>query len=434
MLIRSTSLSALAFALVIGAVASVQIKAQGDPVDNYLRSAEEKANRVVSNAGAQGRGIAMEAGQAVLNAVGAFRAAYSDSLQSTEASLDQQRTALFRDIRASADRLDEFTRTGTGNLQQVADTLAASVSNLPFGKDIPRVIRTGPLFVTASSAQTQELVVKGFGLANNNPTLSFGGIILRPNTATDTELRFAMPPLSFSPDAPTAASLVLTLFERQTRLVFFSKYVARTYPVRLTALPQRLASYEITPRQRVAEMLDETKQTPGYRCASPQGEGTNTVPVQVAPTPGWDIDVNSIHYNRSYSNHGSMTMNTTSSSGFTATLTCSGWGRIVGPFGVVIDAGSVGVEQGTFSFRQTRASSTLKNGDKILGALNWGQAVTLNNLPGDMETVVVVLKFFNGETLSVDGSGDSSFATVSLNSSSKILTITPKRVDDALRR
>src|SRR5437773_1115587 len=60
--------------------------AQVDPVDHYLTSAENSANSVVSNGGAQARGTAMEAGQALLNAITAFRAAYPEMLKLTESA------------------------------------------------------------------------------------------------------------------------------------------------------------------------------------------------------------------------------------------------------------------------------------------------------------------------------------------------------------
>ena len=43
------------------------------PIESYLSSAEKKATTVVNNAGSQGRGVAMEAGQSVLSAIAAFR-------------------------------------------------------------------------------------------------------------------------------------------------------------------------------------------------------------------------------------------------------------------------------------------------------------------------------------------------------------------------
>jgi hypothetical protein len=61
-----------------------------DPIDNYLTSASEKANDLVYNVGAAGRGVAMKAGQAALNAIGAFRAGYADSLKLTEGALTAQ--------------------------------------------------------------------------------------------------------------------------------------------------------------------------------------------------------------------------------------------------------------------------------------------------------------------------------------------------------
>jgi hypothetical protein len=173
--------------------------------------------------------------------------------------------------------------------------------------------------------------------------------------------------------------------------------------------------------------------TPAYRCESPHGEGSTTVPVSVVPKPGWTIDVSSIRYNRSYSNNGSFTMNTTASTGFTATLSCSGFGRKTGPFGVVIDAGNQGVEQGTFSYTQTREGTTLRDGESKTLALRWGDSLTVSDLPADTETVICRLNPFTGQQLDVEGTGGNRFLQLDFNSISKVVTIRAKAIEEALR-
>src|ERR1700752_3144652 len=59
------------------------------------------------------------------------------------------------------------------------------------------------------------------------------------------------------------------------------------------------------------------------------------------------------------------------------TLTCSGWGRVV-VLGNVIDHGSKGIEQGTFSYTETREGSILENATgKPPQILRWGDSITV---------------------------------------------------------
>src|SRR5262249_50688967 len=158
-----------------------------------------------------------------------------------------------------------------------------------------------------------------------------------------------------------------------TQWLAFSKYIPHEYPVTVTVYPTMLGTYSIVPRRRVKKIDTRPIQSPNYRCESPHGEGGASVPVHVVPTDGWQIAINSIKYNRSYSNHGSITMGTTSSAGFTATMSCYGFGVVKDPvFGRVVDAGSVGVEQGTFSFTESRQTTELADGTPLTGAIRWG--------------------------------------------------------------
>jgi hypothetical protein len=233
---------------------------------------------------------------------------------------------------------------------------------------------------------------------------------------------------------PILQGTTLRLFERKSRFLFFSTYVPHTYPIRYAIYPKEIGTFAVLPRRRVASVEKQTRTTPEYRYDSPHGEGSNSVAANIVATPGWTIDPSTISYNRTYSNHGSFTMNTTSAAGFTATLSCSGWGRITGPFGVVIDAGSVGVEKGGFSYVESRPMNNLQDGDLTEGTLKWGDSLTFSNLPQDTETVVVTLKPFTGQTLSMEGAGANRFLTLSFNAASKIVTMVARSVEDALRR
>jgi hypothetical protein len=407
--------------------------AQVVPIEQYLASVQEKANNVINNAGAQGRSIAMEAGQAAINAVASFRAFYGDSVRDTSQAATLQQTQLFKNIQTAAQQLDAFMRDSTTNLQGVANTLAVSVANLPLGKNTPRVTKVSPIFRV--STDQSDLVIGGVLLSNNRPSLMVDGKAVSPKTTTDTELRFAMPSINISTATPLLKRMTLTLFEKSTYWLVFSKYIPHEYPVTVTVYPTTLGTYSIVPRRRVTTTETRTIQSPGYRCESPHGEGGTSVPVHVVPTEGWQMDINSIKYNRSYSNHGSITMGTTSSAGFTATMSCYGFGIVKDPvFGKVIDAGSVGVEQGTFSFAESRQRTELTDGTPLTGTIKWANTESRTDLPGDTETAVVKIKLFDGQTVATDGSGETTFASIGFNPASKLVTISPKRIDDAFRR
>jgi hypothetical protein len=185
-----------------------------DPIENYLSSAQEKANNVVYNGGAAGSKIAMEAGQTLLNAIGSFRAAYADSLQLTERSLSGQQLTLFRNIRATTELLEGSLDRQSDRLLGITNTLDQAIRDLPFGSEIPRVMRVTPLYTVDGS--TQEFVIHGLGLANGDPILDVvGGPKIRPNTRTDTELRFSFPSHGAIANRPLLYATTLHVFERR---------------------------------------------------------------------------------------------------------------------------------------------------------------------------------------------------------------------------
>lgn len=430
MLVKSGSLPAfLLFCLL-----SVHVHAQTvDPIETYLNSAEQKANNVVYNAGAQGRGVAMEAGQALLNGISAFRAAYADSLTKTESALTGQQEEFFRKIRLSNDRLDETLKTSTADLQTITDTMAGAISNLPFSSDIPRVTKIYPLYAVDASGPSQELVIKGLGLSNGSPMLDVSNHPVKPNTTSDAEIRFAMPQHGPVNGKPLLFPATLHLFQRESKyLGAWHDYIPKDYPIRLAIYPQEIGTFSVVPRRRVATHETSPKTTPQYRCVSPHGEGTSTVPAQVVPDSGWSIDVSTISYVKEYENNASFSMNNTSSAGFTGTLSCTGFGKKE-VLGQVVDAGSQGVEQGHFTFTEVKDSTALQNADPIKKQIRWGDSLTVADMPADTETILFELKPFSGETLQFEGAGTNRFVKVDFNAASKVATVTAFSVEHALR-
>jgi hypothetical protein len=192
-------------------------------------------------------------------------------------------------------------------------------------------------------------------------------------------------------------------------------YVLRTYPIRLAIYPHEIGQGAVTARRRLMKKETNPVTTPQYRCVSPHGEGSATVPVHVVPQEGWSIVVSTIKYNKDYENNASFTMNTTSPAGFTGTMTCNGFGIVKGPGGIVLDHGSEGVEQGTFSYTETREVPALENAASKTLPIRWGDSVTVPDLPADTETVIFDLHPFTGQNLSLEGAGSNvSFRWVSM--------------------
>jgi hypothetical protein len=399
-----------------------------DPIENYLSSAQQKANNVVYNAGAAGSRIAMEAGQSALNAIGSFRAAYADSLRLTETSLTGQQVIAFRHIRTSMDLLDQAVNGQTDKFQVIADTLAEGVKGIPLSIDIPRVVKVSPIYTVEGFGSSQEFVVHGMGLANGEPVLEvLGGRTIRPNTKTDSELRFSFPAHGPVGTHPLLLATTLRVFERKREyLGLWNEYVPRTYPIRLAIYPREIGRYTITPRRKIPTVETLSVSTPEYRCESPHGKGDAQVPVNIVPTPGWTIVVSSIAYHSNYSNNGHFTMSTTAATGFTAVLSCYGSGKNM------FDAGKQGVEHGTFSYIQTREGTTLQNGDTKTMSLNWGDSRTFSDLPADTDTVICELKPFTGQTLDLEGAGSNRFIRLDFNPASKTATVTARRIEESL--
>ena len=105
----------------------------------------------------------------------------------------------------------------------------------------------------------------------------------------------------------------------------------------------------------------------------------------------------------------------------------------IGPFGILIDAGSVGVETGTFSYIELRAESALRTGPAKTRPLHWGDTLTFPELPADTETVLVELTSFSGEHMALEGGGHTAFYSLSFNAASKVATLTASSIEDALR-
>jgi hypothetical protein len=399
-----------------------------DPIENYLSSAEEKADNVVYNAGAQGRGIAMEAGQAVLNGISAFRALYKDALQQAESSLTKKQYEFFKNIKQSTELLDETLQSSSDNFQQITNTMALTLRDLPFTKDVPRVIRFSPLY--SVDGLSQELVVQGIGLSNGNPVLELQGRSpIKPNTTSDVEIRFPLPSHeAVAADKPLLFPATLKLYQRVEHTFSNDELVPKIYPVRLAIYSREIGQISITPRRKVPSQERQSKATPMYRCESPHGDGSSTTPVQIVPDSGYQIDISTIKYNRAYENHGSFTMNSSSPAGFTATLSCYGWDKSM------FNAGQQGVESGSFTFDEFRDGTALQNGEAQTMRLKWGDSLTLSTLPADTDTILFEIKPFTGQTLAMDGSGTNRFVRVDYNPSSKVVTVSAQGIEQAMRQ
>lgn len=370
---------------------------QLDPVEKYLASAEKKINGAIENAGTQGRGVTMEAGLAALNAIAAFRAGYADALGKTEDALDAQQAKFFKSIKEATDQLDRSLGDATLNLQGLADRLDVAIRALPFTKDVPRVLKLTPRFVSEGQAWDKELIVSGLGLFNQAPILWVDGKPVAPNTATDTELRFPIAHVKAGKDVPSINTAVLQVAERQSGWVWDS-YLIKYYPVRIAVYPSALGKVSVVAKRKVPDHQDVERTTGVYRCESPNGDGSSSVAVSVVATPNWTIAVSSIAWHASYSNHGRTTLNSSTPSGFTATLGCDGFNKSL------FNAGEKGVEEGVYKYREIYDGTREADDPPVENQMQWGRSWTVT-LPGDTYTAVSTFTFIGGDVESFTDSG-----------------------------
>lgn len=414
--------------LIFCALPAKYVSAQSvDPIQNYLDSAEEAANSVVSNAGAQGRGVAMEAGQALLNAIASFRSAYADSLTLTDTALTGQRAALFKDIQKATNDLQAVTDKSTSDLQSIADTLADTTANIPLTKDIPRVRKVSPIFYSNGDlrAHAKELVVYGIGLANGTPSLEIEGAKITPGTMTDNELRIVLP-TTYGSTFPIYLSATLHLFEHKSKYLFFSDFVPKDYPIRLAIYSDEIGVVALTPRIKQSSREQNDVKSGGYSCTSPGG--TNAVAIQVQPPQGWLLIPGSVAFHEQHTNYGTHAINSTTPTGFTATLTCTTTHNR--PF----NPGHHGVEDGYFTYTVYRDVTALVNASAISHDLKWGDSFTVTTLPENTQSVVLELTSPFGDHLSLVDKGENSFLAFEFDRANDTALVSSKSIDQSFHR
>ncbi|WPB57672.1 IPT/TIG domain-containing protein [Xylophilus sp. GOD-11R] len=402
-----------------------------DPVSGYLDQAERGVRASIQEAGSQGKGVVMETGQATLAAIALFRQQYSAALDESVTQLSGARHQLFQDIQASASTLSGAANKATGDIQRSADTLAATVQSLPLTKDIPRITKISPIYSVQSGAPT-EFSIQGLALDNHQPILTFAEKQARPSTQSFNELRFMVPEHAAAITAPVFVQTNLQLYERKTKWLFFDDFIARDFPIQLIVYPETIGVGRITPIVQAMTVEKTPRRTPDKRCESQHGEGTRTEPLSATATPGWEIDVNTISFNTAYSNNGSITTNSSATTGFTGVLTCTGFGRIE-KWGVVVDRGQQGVISGYYSYTETRQVASTVRGTSVELPVKWG-ASRIDNWPADTVTVIFELTpTFAVPLDSIEGSGESLFAVMAYNPQAKTTRITIKNAEQVLR-
>lgn len=413
---------------------------------------EETADQILENAGDQARGIVMELGQQSLNSIAALRAAYSDSLDQTMSALGKAERDAFEDVRALISQAEDFEGKTTEDLERLEGKLIAAMQRLPLVEDIPFVQRTSPSYFVLDGGGSIRLEVTGFNLAVGEPHLLIDGNRIDPTDEEDGRLLFLVPqpPVGaletseeLLADALTATlegtpmdSLPLwnrppvlgeLVVYQQTGWWIFGEEVPHTYRLAFFPVPPLVGAFvaSIKREEQIQERVERSTQ--GYRCESPNGRGGNRVNVSIAPTAGWQIDPNSIRWHESYRNHGSHTMRSSSGAGFTAELSCRGWGRNM------FDAGSRGVISGHYTYTEFRPSSQQVVQPIKRGILRWNADVPLLDLPDGTTSVSVALLPFTGELAVTLGGDGNRWLDVDFDRSTKQAVIHARTAEAALR-
>lgn len=200
----------------------------------------------------------------------------------------------------------------------------------------------------------------------------------------------------------------------------------------MVVYPETIGAGRLIPIKQVMTTETASRRTPDKRCESEHGGGPKTEPLSATATPGWNIDVSTIVFQKAYSNNGSVTTNTSATTGFTGVLTCTGFGRVES-LGVVIDRGEQGVISGYYSYTETRQVPSNVRGTPVDMPVKWGDS-RVDNWPADTLTVVFeVTPTFAVPLDTIEGSGESKFAVMAYNPQAKTTRLTIKGVEQVLR-
>lgn len=480
---RASMAFVLAFSLVTFTASPGQAQGlTGLTIGQLLDQLESSISNIIRLAGSEAQLSVMEAGQAALNAIGAARAAYADSLDKTLAGLTKEQREAFEAVRSLVQDVSNSAGRTTDQLNAISANLNAAVINLPFARRTPYVTRVLPTYFVLQPGSMLKVRIAGQNLGAGTPYLRIKDRVFQAASTSDTELMFLLPQPDDASVAASSARLTeqvnsvaeeleslrltllapfglaarkpaqlqaaqapppsisqgsvegeLTVFERKGGFLgLFQKKVPTFYRIALFPVPRTMGHYELSAKRNVAQEKVELRSTPSFRCESPHGEGTAMTPVSIAVTPNWTLDTTTATFTPSYNNHGAWSFQTLGPAGFTAQLTCYGWGILRGLFGVVVDQGSQGVIQGTFSYKErtwdrTDVLQTVKSAN-----LAWGESTVVATLPPDTKTVIVNLVTFSGRAFALEGSNQNKFLVVDFNPSANTVTLTARDVDAAM--
>lgn len=425
----------------------VEVLAAGWTIGNTLDHLEEAASNVLELAGAQAQGTVMEAGQGALNVIGALRWQYREMLNDTVGSLTELEQRAFEDARvllSEAERVADGLVADLGSLSAQANRTLAQIPGID---SIPLVQEISPQYFVRRSGVSPVIRVSGMNLADGDPYLELYGRVVMPVNETDGELTFELPTQrSVGPknngegdrwestgasEDPIEGRLVV--FERRSKWFFLSDYESRDYRIVLFPVPDQVGDYSVhivreVPGEEFAERV-----TPSYRCESPNGSGRHVVPIGVAASPeGWQILPKTIRFRASYQNHGSHTLKSSSAAGFTAELSCHGFGKVSLPLVGTVDRGSKGVISGEYLYREAKSTQVKVVEEIKQGSLRWQEDVPLLDLPGDTKTVSVTLNLFTGKTVNLQGRDGHRFAELEYNAAAKTARLRSRSADEAL--
>lgn len=334
------------------------------------------SNRIISEARISGNEVAAKAAQALIVSITNAGQLHGESTPSTDGNHDVLNTI------ANAEDELSVAQTSDDMVQAVTKKLTAMNSAIDFGEGAASIWKIETHL--GGQQNPGSIQIEGIGLKKSNPLLTINGKEYAATDVSDTKVTFLVSDL-VQQAQPELVRGSVTITVKRSFLSALDRKVS--YELQALLLSRFLGSLTITPK--IASVEKKPVSTQLFRCESPRGGAAN-VPIRVNASPGWLIEVPSIHYSRSYSNHGLSRLGGASPDGFTAMLECSAWGTNI------VDQGSLGVEEGYFSYVETRPSLIVLTENSVVRPIYEGTVFTVADFPLQTNSLVFEYRSVQG--------------------------------------
>jgi len=158
------------------------------PLD--LLGLEKSINDAARRAQETGDYIAKAFADQALRIIAEWRKANGDLINIAFDRLDEQTEALFNELDATAQRIQQGRSVAFIDIQRTLATAGSLIARLPFATSEPSVIFYWPAIVTPSGGQKIDVRIVGPELANSNPIIFDGDNVIQLKKLSDTEIGF----------------------------------------------------------------------------------------------------------------------------------------------------------------------------------------------------------------------------------------------------